>query len=139
MAMDFGFTNSDEQYQLAVDFRNAAVADGWDIKPTYDEHESVESHATLAKEGFICHVKARVKKPGSTWKYEAEVSIWGPDRLAIIPPKIYNWDEIKANVNQCMVCKTKELVTYQVGFAGRVCEFCLPDARKKYEFPGWTR
>jgi len=135
MSNEFGFTNDQEELNAAVAWREAAIKDGWIIEPTY-KLEPMESHASLKKEGFHATVMARIKTSGR-WKYEAQVSVWGPDRLAIRPPRIYSWEAIVAGLNTCNVCgNTGEMFSYS--FAGRCCENCLPDMKKKHEYPGWT-
>lgn len=136
---DFGFTNEEGKYKAVVKFREDAIADGWECKPTYGSSESIESHATLAKEGFTCHVKARIKKEGK-WKYEAEVTIWGSDGLVISGmPLIYNWEEIKAGLKRCNYCLRNGVEIQRLGFAGRCCKECLSAQQKIIEYPGWTK
>lgn len=46
---------------------------------------------------------------------------------------------VREMLRTCTECGQRDVVVYRCGFAGRVCKPCLPDARKKYEFPGWYR
>jgi hypothetical protein len=137
--MDFGFTNDDARLRAAQAYRNAAAADGWLLRPTYGS-ESVERAASLDREGFKMMVLTRdnSEKKGK-WKHEAQISIWGPDGLAITPPEIYDFSEILAGTRRCGYCKTQDVETERVGFAGRCCAKCLPAMRAKIEKPGWTR
>jgi hypothetical protein len=130
------YTNDDAQYQAAIAFREAAIADGWDAKPTYGASEPMESACTLEREGFKCSVLARVKPPGR-YKYEAGVSIWGPDRLCIRAPKVYDWAIISGSLRKCGYCHATDVETERVGFAGRCCQACLPRVQKQVETPGW--
>src|SRR6185437_538235 len=50
--MNFGFTNDDAKIAAARQFRDAAVADGWSIAPTYGDSESVERAAKLRRDDF---------------------------------------------------------------------------------------
>jgi len=112
-------------------WRNAAVADGWHIEPTY-QHESADRAARLRHpEGFIAQVVTREKGL-------VDLHIWGPDGLAINPYQTYDMDRIRAGIRVCMECHAHDVDTQRVGFAGRVCINCLPAARKSHEFPGWT-
>lgn len=135
MVDEFGFTNDPSDLNAVVAWREAAVKDGWSIQPTFYT-EPVESHASLYKEGFQAHVKARIKTKGK-WKYEAQVCLWGPDRLAVRVPKIYDWEKIVVGLKTCNVCGAIG-ETFQYSFAGRCCENCLPDMKKKHEYNGWT-
>ena len=92
--MDFGFTNDLSKLEADIAFRDAAISDGWVAKPTYGNHEPMESHATLKKEGFVMHAKCRKKPEGERWKAETGITIWGPDGLQIDVPTEYDWNEI---------------------------------------------
>lgn len=134
--MIFGFTNDKSVYDAAVKFRDDAVDDGWEIKPTY-KTEDVNSAASLSRDGFSMMVLARDKGAGK-WKYEAKVSIWGPDKLAIRAPAKYDYNKITSGLRKCTECGAEDVDCKRVGFAGRCCAPCLPKAKKKYEYPGWT-
>jgi hypothetical protein len=131
----FGLSNNPEEYKAAVLFREAAIKDGWNHEPTFPT-EPESRHATLERDGFKCHILTR-RNVGS-FRYRAEVSIWGPDGLAITPPKVYDWDKIKAGIKRCNYCKKDNVPTQRVGFTGRCCDKCLPSIQKKVEYPGWT-
>ena len=132
--MDFGFTNDDKEHQRMMGYRQAVIADGWTCKPRY-EGEPIDSYSEHEKNGFTLIICTR--SPVGKWKYQAEVSIWGPDGLAIEPPKVYSMDGILKNESKCCMCKTVGVPTSRVAFANRVCDKCLPEARKKLEYPGW--
>lgn len=132
--MDFGFTNDDKRYEDAIKWKCDALKDGWVIEPIY-KTESVEFAAKLSKEGFVCNILTKFSGP--RWKYEVDINIWGPDELAVKPPYKYNWDEIIKGLNTCNYCGASEVKTKRIGFAGRCCENCLPELRKKFEYPGW--
>jgi len=135
----FGSTNQQAELDRCRRFRIDAIADGWTSRPTYGEHESEERHATLDREGFTMHVKARDNSTrGLNFKYEAEISIWGPDGLAIAPPDSYSWDKIKTGTRHCNECGADDVDTERYSFAGRACAACLPKARAIHEFLGWT-
>jgi hypothetical protein len=132
----FGFTDDEAMYKAAIAYREAAVADGWTIKPTYGEHEPVERAATLTRDGWHMSILARTGE--GKWKYTASVHIWAPDGVAIIPPDTYDFEQIKAAERTCMNCKATDVDTCRVGFAGRCCEKCLPEMRRVHEYAGWT-
>jgi hypothetical protein len=128
-------------FQKAIEFRTAAIADGWVVKPTYD-HEPVESAASLKHpEGFTMLIITREHNlklyPNVKTKYEIDISIWGPDGLAIDVPLKYNMLDIRAGVLMCSNCKRVVPKTVRYSFAGRCCEECLPELRKRFEKPGW--
>jgi len=137
-AGQFGFTNSDDVYQAVRAYRGAAIADGWRAEPTYPQHEDLDRATSLAKDGFVMRVLARVKKPGEKWKYETRVSIWGPDGLAIPAIAPYDWARIQSGVTSCEHCGATNVPTERFYFAGRACTSCLPGLRAKYERGNWT-
>jgi hypothetical protein len=67
-----------------------AMADGWDYKPTYAE-EHFSQAITLNKNGYI--VMAIMRPVGTKFvhktltKDDVNLHIWGPDGLAVDPPK----------------------------------------------------
>jgi hypothetical protein len=136
--MDFGFTNDDAKLHAAEAFRDAAAADGWSIRPTYGS-EGIDRASSLARDGFKMSILTRNNsdRKGGKWKHEAQVSIWGPDGLAIVPPDTYDFAEISARTRRCGYCKANDVETERVGFAGRCCAKCLPNMRAKIETPGW--
>ena len=114
-------------------WREAAVADGWIIRPTY-RHEPVESAATLDKDGFKAMLLARpATKTRRNWN---DVHVWGPDGLAIDPPKEYSMDALIAGLRQCHYCSADDVDTTRYLFAGRCCLKCRKSLR---EPAGWTR
>lgn len=121
----FGFTNDKAKFGAVFAFRDAAVADGWTIRPTYGEGESVDRASTLNRDGYVMMVLTRTHE-GPKWKYEADVSIWGPDGLAILPPPIYDMAEIKRRGRICLDCGAENVETARGGFAGRSCKACAP-------------
>lgn len=125
-----GLTNDKTRLDAVRAFRDAAVADGWEISPTY-RSESQDRVAHLVRDGFVMMIVTRDE-------YEASVSIWGPDGLHIKPPSVYDWQAIQDRVNTCNECGAKG-PTVRFSFAGRCCNTCLPGMREKYEKPGWNR
>src|SRR5690606_23601889 len=91
----FGATNDRNYIDIVNKWKEDAIADGWSVKPTYGESESVYRSATLEKEGFKALVLTRIKEQGH-FKYEANIWVYGPDRLAIEIDlsKGYNWQHI---------------------------------------------
>lgn len=134
----FGFTNERHHIENVRAFVVAAVLDGWSIEATY-ESESIESAAKLRRDGFVMSVLMREKDAGGKWRYEASISIWGPDGLAIRPvPHPYNAEAISAGLRVCSNCKDKDVPTERFSFAGRCCAKCLPRMRELHEQPGWN-
>src|ERR1700675_3073414 len=102
--MDFGFTNDDARLHAAQAFRDAAAADGWSMRSTY-ESESIDRASTLRRDGFTMQVLTRDNSEQKRkWKHEAQISIWGPDGLAIKPPSTYDFAEIMARTRRCGYC-----------------------------------
>ena len=126
---EFGHTNNKEYYDAALTYKNAAILDGWNCE------ESSDGYFILKKDGFSMHCMARTNV--GKWGYQAEITIWGPDKLQIRPPNKYDWEEIREGINKCNTCGVVGNVQ-RVGFAGRCCSECLPKERKKQEFHGWT-
>ena len=139
--MVFGFTNDDAKFQAVADWFDAAIADGWLAEQTY-KHEPLERAARLRRDGFTAQIlrrsEANGRKPGK-WKYEAMVSLWGPDRLAINPPFPYDMTAIIAGLRTCNACGATDVETQRYSFAGRCCAECRPEMARKHEYPGWTR
>lgn len=134
MADEFGFTKDQEEYQAAVAFRTAAIADGWLCTATY-ENETTESAASLTREGF--NMQLITRRNVGKWSFQASVSIWGPDKLSILVPKVYNWNEIQAGLRRCNSCMKTDVETQRFSFAGRCCANCIQAMRTQHEYPGW--
>jgi hypothetical protein len=135
MDYDFGYTNDKQKWDAANAYREAAVNDGWEIEPTH-AHEPITSCATLKKNDFVMMINTRTEQ--GKWKYVASVHIWGPDKKAIEPGDIYNWNYIQNGLSRCNNCGVENVKIFQYSFAGRCCEACLPEMRKQHEYPGWT-
>lgn len=134
----FGFTNDESKIEAVRAFRDAAVADGWSIEATYGKHEPLERAAKLHRDGFVMRILTRDNTDrGYRKKYEAEVNIWGPDGMAITPPKEYSFAAISDGVLTCGECKKTGVKTQLVGFANRACSDCAPALRAVIEKPGW--
>lgn len=124
-----------------IDWRAAAIADGWELKPTYG-YEDVSRAASLERDGFKAMVLTRDPAPATKHlaecrRHEYTLNIWGPDGLAIAASYPYSWEKIQAGTLKCMDCGKTVDKTQRVGFAGRVCAACLPAAKKRDEYPGW--
>ncbi len=122
--------------QQVCEWRDAAVADGWQMAPT-GSNTPAEHRATLTKDGYIVLVDSYAA--GTYWVKQdtADISIWGPDGLAIKTPEPYSMKDIIAGTKVCAECgKVGE--TVRVGFAGRVCPACRVKLAPKLEYPGWT-
>jgi hypothetical protein len=134
-------SNNIAEKEAADAYRDAAVANGWSIKPTYEEHEPVTSAASLDKDGFHMSILARTNDlklyPNVKRLYDIDISIWGPDGLAINPPLHYDMEAIRKGVRICSHCGKTDVDTVRYSFAGRCCKECLPAMRAKYEQSGW--
>ncbi len=133
--MNFGYTNDPLPFEEISAWRAAAIADGWTERASY-QTESIERAATLERAGFKVQVILRM--PAGTWKYEAKLSVWGPDGLVCMPPRIYDWAVIVARMKHCNYCESDDVETRRVGFAGRCCSTCMPSVRGRVERPGWS-
>lgn len=133
---EFGLTNNREYFDMANKYREDAISDGWTATATYGDGEPIERHATLEKDGFKMHIMAR--EGAGRYKYQASVTIWGPDRLQVRPPDKYDWQYIKDGIRRCCHCLSIG-ETFQAGFAGRYCAKCIPEQKRIQEYPGWTR
>ncbi len=133
------FTNKRSDYDEVLAFKAAAIADGWQCQATYNT-ESIDRAATLNREGFHLKIIARdnTAKLGSKHAYHLDLSMWGPDGLAILPPETYDWQKIQAAVRSCNYCRAQDVDTFRVSFAGRCCAQCLPKQRAIHERPGWN-
>ncbi len=133
----YGYTNDPAQLAAAEAWRMAAIADGWAAQPTYEGHEPIESACTLVRDGFQAHTITRTKKAGAKWPFQAKVSVWGPDGLAVRAPTIYDWGKLLAGTQHCNYCHADGVETQRVSFAGRSCAACLREQQARLERPGW--
>lgn len=129
---EFGFSNDPAWLAYVRNFRDAAVADGWQIKPTYGESEAQDRAATLNRDGYTMMVLTREPpSPHSKWKYEASVNLWCPNGIAIKKPDTYSFAAIQANARNCSFCGAKDVPTGCVAFASRACLTCQPIEQAK--------
>lgn len=136
-AESWGMTNDYRRVEAAIAYREAAKADGWIAEPIY-KNESIDQACALTRDGFTINILTRTNCRSNRYKYQASVSIWGPDRLIVKPSSYqYNWPLIRDGVRCCHECGATDVYTTRVSFAGRVCKPCLPTARAKHEKPGW--
>lgn len=127
---EWGFTDSIHDFNAVVAWRDAAIADGWEHRPTYGTHESEDRACKLTKDRFVVQVLTRTHEKAKR-RYEAQVSAWGPDGLAIRVPDIYDWHAIQSAVMRCNYCGACPVETSRVAFAGRACGTCGPQERAK--------
>ena len=137
---EWGFSNNAADLEAIKQWVADAVADGWGIEPTY-RTELIDSAARLTRDGFVAMalMRDRGENHDRRYRYEAKVSAWGPDGLAIRVPQKYDFTLIERATRRCSECGHEDVETQRVGFAGRVCATCLSAARKKHEYPGWTK
>lgn len=142
--MDFGFTNYEAQYRRVKAWKEAAVADGWSIEPTYPPQgqnagESVERAARLHRDGWTVQILTRDNQddPGRKWKYEAQVSVWDADGRGVTPGDTYDPNHLKESSMRCDGCGKLVEKVHPVAFANKACSECLPNMRREMEKPGW--
>ena len=110
----------------AIAWREAAIADGWQCRPTYD-HEPMEQAFRMTKDGFIVLGLARPETHEACGS--GEISAWGPDGMHIPAGETYDWPALKRAVETCQYCGAFPCKTERVAFAGRACEECGPKQR----------
>lgn len=129
-----------DNFMRVLEWRDAALDDKWEPAPIY-ENEDISRAMILEKEGFKAHIISRdIPVPKPNWgkrRYGAEITIWGADRLQIFVPRKYDWEFIQDAVRICLACRKTDVDTQRYSFAGRCCKECLPEMRKKHEYPGW--
>jgi hypothetical protein len=150
MNLDFGFTNDSREYERVCAWRDAAIADGWHHEPTYPKSELEDRACRLSRDGWSVQILTRSRgnyipdpqwpnrpSPHGKWAYEAQVSVWGPDGLAVNPGLTYDWNALKANLRHCPECGKDDVETRRVAFANRCCNDCAPKLKAELEKPGW--
>src|SRR5574343_282344 len=106
MTMKFGHTDDRAELDAVHAYRQAAIDDGWSCEPTYPGGEDMTSAARLTRDGFVMSILSRDNTgKGYRKRYECDVSIWGPDKLSLIPPQAYDFEKIKAGLGVCGHCK----------------------------------
>jgi hypothetical protein len=137
-----GYTNNQAKLAQVQAYVAAAIADGWE-QSIYFDNEPVTEACKLHRDGFKMSVLMRTFTPKpwqatQPWKFTAQISAWGPDGLAIeVGDEYPGFAAIQAATMKCSQCGAAGVVTFQFFFAGRCCAGCLPEARRKYEKPGW--
>lgn len=135
---DWGFTDDINIFRATEQFRDDAAADGWSIRATYGS-EDISRASKLNRDGFVMQILTRDNSSeGRGRKFNACVSIWGPDGLAVAVPEFYDFAELSRRTRICAYCKREDVATERVGFAGRCCAECLPKMRTAIEQPGWN-
>ena len=135
---DWGLTNYQEDLDAVIVFREAAHADGWDRQPLFG-NEHMDSASKLTKAGFVMHTLTRTNDPKQNkYKFTSNISIWGPDGLAIPAPLFYSMEALIKATRTCPICKKDDVDTQRYSFAGRCCKDCLPEMQRIHEYPGWT-
>ena len=124
--------------ERAESWRVALRADGWESSPIYNQYardhgdRSFEYH----RDGWTIHI---YDQPAH-FKTERQISIaaWGPDRLAVELPEVYNFEQMERNLLLCCYCKKYVSETVSIGFAGRCCPECRKLHAHEVEYRGWT-
>lgn len=122
----------DQFKTLLLDWKEAAIKDGWVISPMYDGHESVERAAKLSKEGgWVAHVIVREEY--------LSIHVWTDNGLSTISKVSfpYSMESLQEQTKVCHFCHKSSSSLQHVGFANVSCPSCLAEAKKKLEYPGW--
>ena len=117
-------------------WRADAIADGWISRPTYGDHEDEARMASLTKNGWQAQVDNRPVRPNGY--DERRVSVWDAKGIVVIVEYPYSAESLQRGQRICQFCKATNVDTHRVSFAGRCCTACLPEQRKKLEYPGGT-
>lgn len=129
------FNPTNEQKIQIREWVATAIADGWESSPTYEQEDENRAR-TLTRDGFQVQVISRDEV--APLKSSFDISGWSPDGLVIAIPMPYSWERVQAAVRRCNLCGAENVETRRYSFAGRCCQACLPKAREKPEYPGWT-
>lgn len=129
---------------LIFAWRDAAVADGWTITPTY-ENESVDTAFHLAHaNGFKISgcarpdTKSYPPRPVQPSGGYYTLAGWDDRGIGFDPfPAVYSLAALVALTRHCPICGADDVDTNRVGFADRACATCTPGLRAKIETPGW--
>lgn len=122
-----------------VAWREAAIADGWQHKPTYT-HEDEDRATSMSRDGFKVMLLVRdLDGRQAKWvtRPEYDICAWGPDGLTVEVPDTYDMEALRTGVRECANCGAKDVDTQRFSFAGRCCARCLPAMRAEHERPGW--
>lgn len=117
--------------ELLDQWRDALLADGWQADGIYGDYAPDKS-AKFERDGFVVHIYRAANSLS-----DGSISAWGPDRLALELPGVYDFAQMQDNMNKCMECGAHG-ETQRVGFAGRVCAACRIKLLPTHEYPGWT-
>ena len=108
-----------------------AILDGWTTSPTYPGHEPITTAVSLSKDGWRAQVIIRANPADG-------ISVWGPDRLAVLVPIKYGWKALQEGLTTCGYCQKRNTPTVRISFAGRCCPECRVALAPKLEYPGWA-
>jgi hypothetical protein len=118
-------------------WRDAAVADGWTLAPTYTS-ESVERACRLTRDGYTVSILTRAGDERS-WPIAA-INAWCPRNISLdhaLKPE-YDGAALIAGARFCPNCGAQDVDTVRIHFAMRSCEACVPSLRAEYEVGNWT-
>lgn len=131
-------SNNQSDLDRVREYREAAIADGWECSPLY-RTEDMDRASRLTRDGFVMHVITRDQRgTGSKFGFDVSLAAWGLDGLSIKLPRPYpGMDAIVDASKRCHNCGGPG-GTERYSFAGRCCAACLPEMRKRHEYPGWN-
>lgn len=92
----------------------------------------------LWKRGWSVYILMRNKDHGCTgcWAFDAGVEVVGPDRLPVLVPARYSWEELQRALRRCGACGAEDVDTAQLNWRTRACFSCIEkDRRKPAEVP----
>ena len=128
------------RYQTWMD---AALADGWAHVGKMDNFGKFsDTDFYLEKDDmvvFLVDRPAYVDTRGRHIREYFHTNGWfdnGRSAWAYFPDE-YDVEEIQRLRHVCTECHKYAETLHHVAFASMVCDNCVSDARKKYEFPGW--
>ena len=117
--------------EMCAEWRDTLIADGWEVKPIYEDSYDPDVSLKFNRDGFTIHLYRENNTVGGN-----SISAWGPDGLSVRLPEYYNFESIKANLDLCSQCGNRG-ETVRLSFAGRVCPPCREKLKSQYEYRGW--
>jgi hypothetical protein len=127
----------DGEVAAAQAWRDAAILDGWDARPTY-KHEGMNRAFSLERDGWLTMGLARPGDDEAPPLPNGMITVYAPDKLQVLVPIVYpGMDVLASMARRCDKCERMDVDTRRVGFANRVCADCHPEMQAAIETPGW--
>jgi hypothetical protein len=122
--------------QRAAAWNKALADDGWIKSQIYKNSPTQQQCFKYARGGWIVHVYDYPFLNHKGWT--VDICAWGPDKLSVDLPEVYDWDVMQTNLNRCTYCKKLVAVVSRLSFAGRACPACAAALAPTVEYRGWT-